>query len=95
MPVSDREIDNAYAALRKTHGGTRKDYFGLVYLEQEFGLLRKAAANQVAFGGTDFGVDAFHVDAAKRNLYLYQFRSSASFSQFKVTLQRLISTGLQ
>jgi hypothetical protein len=30
MPVSDREIDNAFAALRKTHGGTRKDYFGLV-----------------------------------------------------------------
>ena len=95
MPVSDREIDNAYAALRKTHGGTRKDYFGLVYLEQEFGLLRKAAANQVAFGGTDFGVDAFHVDAAKRNLYLYQFRSSASFSQFKVTLQRLIDGGIE
>ena len=30
MPISDREIDNAFAALSKTHGGSRKDYFGLL-----------------------------------------------------------------
>jgi hypothetical protein len=95
MPISDREIDNAFAALSKTHGGARKDYFGLVYLEQEFELPRKVAANQVAFGGNDYGVDGFHVDPAKRNLYLYQFRSSASYNQFKTTLQRLIDGGIE
>jgi hypothetical protein len=95
MPISDREIDNAFAALSKTHGGARKDYFGLLYLEQEFELPRKVAANQVAFGGNDYGVDGFHVDPAKRNLYLYQFRSSASYNQFKTTLQRLIDGGIE
>ncbi len=95
MPISDREIDNAFAALSKAHGGARKDYFGLLYLEQEFELPRKVAANQVAFGGNDYGVDGFHVDAAKRNLYLYQFRSSASYNQFKATLQRLIDGGIE
>ncbi len=95
MAITDREIDNAIAALGKTDGGARKDYFGLLYLEQEFDLPRKVAANQVAFGGNDYGVDAFHVDPAKRNLYLYQFRSSASYSQFKATLQRLIDAGIE
>jgi hypothetical protein len=95
MPISDREIDNAFVALNKTHGGARKDYFGLVYLEQEFELPRKVAANQVAFGGNDYGVDGFHVDPGKRNLYLYQFRSSASYNQFKTTLQRLIDGGIE
>jgi len=95
MPISDREIDNAFAALSKTHGGARKDYFGLLYLEQEFELPRKVAANQVAFRGNDYGVDGFHVDPAKRNFYLYQFRSSASYSQFKATLQRLIDGGIE
>jgi hypothetical protein len=95
MPISDREIDNAFAALSKTHGGTRRDYFGLVYLEQEFDLPRKVAANQVSFGGNEYGVDAFHVDTAKRNLYLYQFRASASYNQFKVTLQKLIDGGIE
>jgi hypothetical protein len=95
MPISDREIDNAFVALSKTHGGARKDYLGLLYLEQEFDLPRKVAANQVAFGGNDYGVDGFHVDPAKRNLYLYQFRASASYNQFKATLQRLIDGGIE
>jgi hypothetical protein len=95
MPISDREIDNAFAALSKTHGGTRKNYFGLVYLEQEFDLPRSVAANQVSFKGNEYGVDGFHVDTAKRNLYLYQFRQSASYNLFKATLQRLVDGGIE
>lgn len=95
MPISDREIDNAYAALSKTHGGTRKNYFGLVYLEQEFDLPRSVAANQVSFKGNEYGVDGFHVDTAKRNLYLYQFRQSASYNLFKTTLQKLVDGGIE
>jgi hypothetical protein len=95
MPISDREIDNAFAALSKTHGGTRKNYFGLVYLEKEFDLPRSVAANQVSFKGNEYGVDGFHVDTAKRNLYLYQFRQSASYNLFKSTLQKLVDGGIE
>ncbi|OFV79788.1 MAG: hypothetical protein A2Y78_09135 [Acidobacteria bacterium RBG_13_68_16] len=95
MPISDREIDNAFAALSKTHGGTRKNYFGLVYLEQEFDLPRNVAANQVSFKGNEYGVDGFHVDTGKRNLYLYQFRQSASYNLFKTSLQKLVEGGIE
>jgi len=95
MPISDREIDNAFAALSKTHGGTRKNYFGVVYLEQEFDLPRSVAANQVSFKGNEYGVDGFHVDTAKRNLYLYQFRQSASYNLFKTSLQKLVDGGIE
>jgi hypothetical protein len=94
MPISDREIDNAFAALSKTHGGTRKNYFGLATGER----VRPAqgvAANQVSFKGNEYGVDGFHVDTAKRNLYLYQFRQSASYNLFKATLQRLVDGGIE
>ncbi len=52
--------------------------FGLLYLEQEFGVERDRAIEQVAFGGNDYGVDGFHFESEKRNLYLFQFKYSDS-----------------
>jgi hypothetical protein len=95
MLISDHDVDQVFSELKKKHGGARKDYFGLLYLEQEFGLARAVAANHIAFGGNDLGVDGFHVDPARRNLYLYQFKFSASFNQFKPTFQKLIEGGIE
>jgi hypothetical protein len=88
-------IDQAYSDLKGTCGGVRNDYFGLLYLEREFELKRDRALNQVAFGGNDYGVDGFHFDPDKRNLYLFQFKYSSSYTQFKVSLQRLIDAGME
>jgi len=95
MKITDRAIDQAYSDLKATCGGVRNDYFGLLYLEQEFGLDRERAITQVAFGGNDYGVDAFHFDGEKRNLYLIQFKYSESHSQFKDSFKRLIDTGME
>jgi hypothetical protein len=92
--INERLIDQAYSDLRSTCGGVREDYFGLLYLEQEHKIPRDKAANQVAFGGNDYGFDGFHFDEERRNLYLFQFKYSDSHSQFKGSLQRLIEEGV-
>ena len=92
--INDRVIDQAYSDLRSICGGVREDYFGLLYLEKEHGVPREKAVNQVAFGGNDYGLDGFHFDEQRRNLYLFQFKYSDSHSQFKGSLQRLIESGI-
>lgn len=93
--ITQRHIDQAYSDLRSTCGGVKEDYFGLLYLEREYDVPRSKALNQVAFGGRDYGVDGFHFDYEKRNLYLFQFKYSDSHSQFKASLLRLIDDGLE
>jgi hypothetical protein len=91
----DKLIDQAFSTLKSTCGGVRNNYFGLVYLENEFGLLREKAIHQVAFGGNDYGVDGFHFDIEKKNLYIFQFDLSDSYSSFKTSLQLLIDHGFE
>src|SRR5262249_35027593 len=73
----------------------RNVYLGLLYLEQEFGVDRDRAIAQVAFGGNDYGVDGFHFDGDKRNLYLFQFKCSELHAQFKQSFNRLIEAGME
>jgi hypothetical protein len=93
--INDRRIDQAYSDLRSNCGGVREDYFGLVYLEEEYKVPRSKAINQIAFGGNDYGFDGFHFDEQRRNLYLFQFKYSDSHAQFKGTLQRLTDVGVE
>ena len=95
MRITDQLIDQAFADFKKTCGGVRNDYFGLLYLQHELDVPREEAIQQVAFGGNDYGIDGFHFDKAKRNLYLFQFKYSESHQQFKGTFQRLIDAGMQ
>lgn len=95
MPVTDQAIDQAFSDLRKTCGGVRNDYFGLLYLEQEFGVEREPAITQVAFGGNDYGIDGYHFDEQKRNLYLFQFKYSDAHAQFKDSFRRLTDAGIE
>lgn len=93
--INDRLIDQAYSDLHPTCGGVREDYFGLLFLEQEHAVPRHKACNQVAFGGNDYGIDGFHFDPERRNLYLFQFKYSDSHSLFKGTFKRLIEDGVE
>jgi hypothetical protein len=95
MAITDRAIDQAYSDLKGICGGVRNDYFGLLYLEHEFGVERDRAVAQVAFGGNDYGIDGFHFDGEKRNLYLFQFKYSDSPIQFKQSFNRLIEAGME
>jgi hypothetical protein len=93
--ISDKMIDQAHSDLKDTCCGVRNDYFGLLYLEQECNVPREKAINQVAFGGNDYGIDGFHFDSERRNLYLFQFKYSNSYAQFKQSLQRIIEIGME
>lgn len=93
--ITNRHIDQAYSDLRSVSGGVKEDYFGLLYLEKEHRVPREKALNQIAFGGNDYGVDGFHFDEEKRNLYIFQFKYSNSHSLFKDSLLRLIDSGMQ
>ena len=93
--ITDRMIDQACSDLKSTCQGVRNDYFGLLYLEKECEVPREKAVNQVAFGGNDYGLDGFHFDHERRNLYLYQFKYSSSHALFKESLQRLIDMGME
>lgn len=95
MSITDRSIDQAFSDLKRACGGVRNDYFGLLYLEKEFGLDRELAITQVAFGGNDYGFDGFHFDREKRNLYLFQFKYSESHALFKESFNRLIDAGME
>jgi hypothetical protein len=95
MAITDQAIDQVFSDLKGICGGVRNDYFGLLYLMQEFGLERDIAIEQVAFGGNDYGVDGFHFDALKRNFYLFQFKYSTSYEQFKPSFKRLTDFGME
>jgi hypothetical protein len=95
MAITDQAIDQIFSDLKATCGGVRNDYFGLLYLMQEFGLERDVAVEQVAFGGNDYGIDAFHFDGSKRNFYLFQFKYSTSYEQFKPSFKRLTDFGME
>ena len=95
MRITDQLIDQAFSDLKATCGGCRNDYFGLLFLQHEYDVPRDEAIQRVAFGGNDYGIDGFHFDKVKRNLYLFQFKYSESHQQFKGSFQRLIDAGMQ
>ena len=92
--ITKRMVDQAYSDLKEICGGVREDYFGLLYLESEHAVPREKALNTIAFGGHDYGIDGFHFDEQRRNLYLFQFKFSDSAAQFKSSLVRLIEDGM-
>ena len=78
--ITDRQISQSYSDNYRACGGIKEDYFGLLFLEREHGVSHEKAINQVAFGGNDYGLDGFHFDETKRNLYLFQFKYSPSYA---------------
>ena len=78
MPITAKDED-LLSALVETHhyqAGTkrREDFFPLMYLPKKFGISVEEVIPQTAFGNNDYGIDAYHIDRASRNLYLYQFK---------------------
>ncbi|MGE3495037.1 MAG: AIPR family protein [Gemmatimonadales bacterium] len=83
-----------YEDHKSTYGGRREDYFALLYLGRHWGLPVEKVSHQVAFGGNDYGFDAYHLDVPSRNLYLYQFKWSDNHDLFKGSMERLAQVGL-
>jgi len=95
MGITKQALDQAFADFKGKYGGLKEDYFALLYLADEFKKPAEEIAHQVAFGNNDFGLDGFHFDADRRNLYLFQFKWSDNYSLFKESLSRLTNAGIE
>ena len=90
MGITKRDLDKAYAEHKAQYGGSKEDYFALLYLMREFDKSVDQVAGHIAFGeDVAEGINAFHVDVNRRNLYLFQFQWSAHHQEFKDQLRRL------
>src|SRR5258708_14825073 len=95
IKTSDQQrLDSLYAEHRGRYGGRKEDYFAILYLTRKFKIDVNEIAHQVAFGGNDYGLDAYFVDRDARNLYLFQFKWSEDQGQFKGSMERLSKDGL-
>jgi hypothetical protein len=95
MGITKRDLDQAYALHKATYGGRKEDYFGLLYIAREFEKAPERVAAHVALGeDTAEGINAFHVDPNRRNLYLFQFQWSEQHQAFKEPLRRLAREGM-
>jgi len=92
--VTEDDLKEAHGQHRDSHGGKREDYFGPAYLAKEFGGAVEDFLPQCAFGSHDYGLDAYHVDERRKNLYLFQFKWSDDHNLFKGSLQRLVESGM-
>ncbi|MRG95720.1 AIPR family protein [Polyangium spumosum] len=96
MGITKRELDQAYAQYKSRYGGSREDYFALLYLTREFEKTSEQVARNIAFGEeASEGINAFHVDIHRRNLYLFQFQWAAQHQAFKEPLRRLAREGME
>jgi len=93
--ITQSKINDAYNKYKRQYEGRKEDYFALLYLCEKHNLTLEDAASYVAFGGNDYGIDAFYFHEEKRNLYLYQFKWSVNHMLFKDSFQRLIKDGLE
>ena len=83
MKSLDKMIDQAFSDLKAECGGVRNDYFGLIYIEDEYGVPRNKAVNQFGFGGIVYGLEGFLFDRHKKYLYQFLFKYSDSHEMFK------------
>ncbi len=95
MNITQQELEQAWNAHRFKLEGCKEDYFALLYLAKKFKRKVEDIAPQVAFGGHDYGFDAFYIDANRRTLYLFQFKWSKNHMLFKESLERLTTSGLE
>jgi uncharacterized protein YihD (DUF1040 family) len=98
MAITKREqqtLDQIFADYGEKYHGIKEDYFALLYLTKRFKCKVEDVAHQVAFGGNDYGIDAYYTDRDSRNLYLYQFKWSENHNLFKESLERLARDGME
>jgi hypothetical protein len=95
MSEIERTAKKLYQELRETSGGTRDHYLSLAYLMQECGIEKETALNQVAFSSAEYGINAFHFDKVRQNLYLLISCFSSLADQVKQPLRQFVTAGIE
>jgi hypothetical protein len=97
MPITKQDkqqLDQIHSDWSEKYGGCKEDYFACLYLTTKFRCTVPEVAARIAFGGNDYGLDAYFIDPESKNLYLYQFKWSDNHNLFKDSLDRLAKDGM-
>ena len=97
MPITNhdkQELDQIHSDFFDRYGGCKEDYFACMYLARKFRCSVPDVAHRIAFGGKDYGLDAYFIEPDAKNLYLYQFKWSENHNLFKDSLDRLAKDGM-
>lgn len=92
--ADQQKLDTLYAEYGAKYKGRKEDYFALQYIVRKFKVEPSDVGHQIAFGGNDYGLDAYYIDRTARNLYLFQFKWTDNHNQFKGSMERLAADGL-
>jgi hypothetical protein len=80
MGITQQDLEQAFSGYKDQYSGKKEDYFALLYLTREFEKTPDQVARHIAFGQeTPEGINAFHIDVNRRNLYLFQFQWSVRY----------------
>jgi hypothetical protein len=90
----DQAIASALDSLNSQYGSVKRDYYGLIFLEQVLALPRAQALSQTAFGNHDLGVDGFHFDTEQETFRIFQFKHSKNARLFEASLLQLHQRGI-
>lgn len=94
MAITGSMLDRAHGDHRDSRGGTRDDYFAMLYLQHVLGVSAEASLAQTSFGPEDVGAGAFHFDADRRILYLIIATASRTYTPLLPRLERLVQVGI-
>jgi hypothetical protein len=95
MQIELNDIESAFKANSKMGSHRRDDSFAMLYLKNAFGLTEAQLESQISHGPNSMGVDAWHFDETKRNLYLFQFKWNEDHSSFRDSLHDLSHKGIE
>ena len=94
MSDIEKAAKKLYYELKASRGGARDHYLALAYLVNEFGIEQPKALNQIAFNQTAYGINAFHFDKERHNLYLLLASWSSLADQIKPLLRQFVTIGV-
>ena len=94
MNLESTEFDRIHRQQNSNRQARKSETFAHLYLQETFNLTDDDAAKQVAWTGSETGLDGWHFDIAKRNLYLLQFSYGIDPNSFKEGMRSLAQRGL-
>src|SRR5688572_16551473 len=92
--VSTEQLVELYKKFSPSCGGRKEDYFGLAYIARKFDVEPEQVLSNIAFGGTQYGIDGYYLDKSSSTFHIFTFRWSDDHMSFKDPLDKLGSRGL-
>ena len=92
--ISQEQLSELHKKFSPNCGGKKEDYFGVGYISNKFNIPAEQVLSNVAFGGTEFGIDAYYHDKPTSTFHIFTFRWSEDHLSLKDPLEKLGSKGL-